>query len=112
MTVVQDELSVMFAALADPTRRAILEQLGDGDATVADLTGLFAITQQAVSKHLRGLERAGLISRGREPPVRRARRIDFARPGGSGSAVSPRTRTARPRRHVDRRAQPDLGGPP
>jgi DNA-binding transcriptional ArsR family regulator len=82
MTVVQDELSVMFAALADPTRRAILEQLGDGDATVADLTGLFAITQQAVSKHLRVLERAGLISRGREAQARPCRlepeRLDLA----------------------------------
>jgi DNA-binding transcriptional ArsR family regulator len=83
MTVVQDDLSVMFAALADPTRRAILEQLGDGgDATVADLTELFAITQQAVSKHLKVLERAGLISRGREAQSRPCRlqpeRLDVA----------------------------------
>jgi DNA-binding transcriptional ArsR family regulator len=82
MTVVQDELSVMFTALADPTRRAILEQLGDADATVADLTGFFAITQQAVSKHLKVLERAGLISRGREAQSRPCRleleRLDLA----------------------------------
>jgi DNA-binding transcriptional ArsR family regulator len=82
MTVVQDELSVMFAALADPTRRAILEQLGDGEATVVDLTGLFAITQQAVSKHLKVLEHAGLISRGREAQSRPCRlqpeRLDLA----------------------------------
>src|SRR2546421_8094735 len=73
MTVVEDELSAMFGALADPTRRAILEQLGAGDVTVADLTGRFAITQQAVSKHLKVLERAGLVSRGRAAQSRPCR---------------------------------------
>lgn len=65
MTVVEDELSLVFAALADPTRRAILERLAGGDATVKQLAEPFAITQQAVSKHLMVLERARLISRTR-----------------------------------------------
>jgi DNA-binding transcriptional ArsR family regulator len=60
-----DQLSLTFAALADPTRRAILDHLGDGEASVVELTGSFALTQQAISKHLKVLERAGLISRGR-----------------------------------------------
>jgi len=61
-----DDLSATFAALADPTRRAILERLAGGEATVGELAEPFPITPQAVSKHLRVLERAGLISRGRE----------------------------------------------
>jgi DNA-binding transcriptional ArsR family regulator len=62
---VVDELSLVFSALADPTRRAILERLARGDATVNQLAEPFAMTQQAVSKHLKVLERARLISRGR-----------------------------------------------
>ena len=65
MTVVEDDLSLVFAALADPTRRAILEQLSNGAATVNELAEPFAMSQQAVSKHLKVLERARLISRGR-----------------------------------------------
>jgi DNA-binding transcriptional ArsR family regulator len=61
----EDDLSVTFAALADPTRRAILTRLADGDATVNQLAEPFALTQQAISKHLKVLERAGLISRAR-----------------------------------------------
>jgi len=61
----EDDLSLTFAALADPTRRAILTQLADGDATVTELAEPFALTQQAISKHLKVLERAGLISRAR-----------------------------------------------
>jgi DNA-binding transcriptional ArsR family regulator len=61
--VVEDELTVTFTALADPTRRAILKRLALGDATVNELTEPFELTQQAVSKHLKVLERAGLISR-------------------------------------------------
>jgi DNA-binding transcriptional ArsR family regulator len=60
-----DELSLVFYALADPTRRAILERLARGDATVNQLTEPFAISQQAVSKHLKVLEKARLISRTR-----------------------------------------------
>ena len=64
-TVVSDELSLTFAALADPTRRAILTRLAAGEATVGELAEPFALTQQAVSKHIKVLERAGLISRSR-----------------------------------------------
>jgi DNA-binding transcriptional ArsR family regulator len=58
-----DELSVTLQALADPTRRAILERLTQGDATVNELAAPFPVTLQAVSKHLKVLERAGLITR-------------------------------------------------
>ncbi len=61
-----DRLSVTFAALADPTRRAILAQLSRGEATVKQLSEPFAMSGPAVSKHLRVLERAGLIVRGRD----------------------------------------------
>src|SRR6188472_4077464 len=61
-----DQLSATFAALADPTRRAILARLAQGDATVKTLAEPFDLTQPAVSKHLRVLERAGLIERGRQ----------------------------------------------
>jgi DNA-binding transcriptional ArsR family regulator len=61
-----DQLDTTFAALADPTRRAILARLADGDATVSELARPFAISQPAISKHLNVLERAGLISRSRQ----------------------------------------------
>jgi DNA-binding transcriptional ArsR family regulator len=61
-----DPLSATFAALADPTRRAILARLLEGSATVKELSAPFAMSGPAVSKHLRVLERAGLIKRGRE----------------------------------------------
>ena len=60
-----DQLSSTFAALADPTRRAILARLANGEATVNQLAEPFPITLQAISKHLKVLERAGLIKRGR-----------------------------------------------
>jgi len=60
-----DRLSVIFAALADPTRRAILARLADGDATVTELAEPFSISLPAISRHLKVLERAGLISRSR-----------------------------------------------
>lgn len=82
MTVVDDELSLVFSALADPTRRAILERLAHGDATVRQLAEPFAMTQQAVSKHLKVLERARLISRTRaaqsRPCVLDTERLDAA----------------------------------
>jgi DNA-binding transcriptional ArsR family regulator len=65
MVVETDELSLVFSALADPTRRAILERLARSDATVNQLAEPFAMTQQAVSKHLKVLEKARLISRTR-----------------------------------------------
>lgn len=61
-----DQLSAVFAALADPTRRALLERLADGPATVSALAEPFDMSLAAVSKHLKVLERAGLISRGRD----------------------------------------------
>ena len=60
-----DELSTTFAALADPTRRAILARLARGEASVKELAEPFELSQPAISKHLRVLERAGLIERGR-----------------------------------------------
>lgn len=60
------DLDATFAALADPTRRAILRRLREGEATVTELAEPFAMTQPAISKHLKVLERAGLISRGRD----------------------------------------------
>jgi DNA-binding transcriptional ArsR family regulator len=61
-----DPLSTTFAALADPTRRAILARLATGEASVKELAQPFAMTQPAVSKHLRVLERAGLVEPGRD----------------------------------------------
>ena len=68
-----DTLSLTFSALADPTRRAILERLASGAATVKELSAPFAMSGPAVSKHLRVLERAGLIARGREAQWRPCR---------------------------------------
>jgi DNA-binding transcriptional ArsR family regulator len=70
MAVVEDELSLVFSALADPTRRAIVERLAQGNATVNQLAEPFAMTQQAISKHLKVLERARLISRTRTAQAR------------------------------------------
>jgi DNA-binding transcriptional ArsR family regulator len=67
-------LDATFAALADPTRRAILARLATGEASVAQLAEPFAMSQPAISKHLKVLERAGLISRGRDAQ-RRPRRL-------------------------------------
>jgi DNA-binding transcriptional ArsR family regulator len=61
-----DPLDATFAALADPTRRAILARLAEGDASVKDLAAPFDLSQPAISKHLRVLERAGLIEQGRQ----------------------------------------------
>lgn len=61
----EDRLSVIFGALADPTRRAIIARLADGDATVTELAEPFSISLPAISRHLRVLEHAGLISRNR-----------------------------------------------
>jgi DNA-binding transcriptional ArsR family regulator len=68
-----DRLDRTFAALADPTRRAILARLAMGETTVAELAEPFEMTLPAISKHLKVLERAGLISRGRERQWRPAR---------------------------------------
>ena len=68
-------LNTTFAALADPTRRAIIARLASGEASVAELAEPFAISQPAISKHLKVLERAGLISRGQDAQ-RRPRRLE------------------------------------
>ncbi|RKN15719.1 transcriptional regulator [Micromonospora musae] len=68
-----DPVSTVFAALADPTRRAILARLAAGEATVNELAAPFPVSVQAISKHLNVLERAGLIVRTREAQWRRCR---------------------------------------
>ena len=70
-----NRLDATFAALADPTRRAILARLATGDASVMELAEPFAMSQPAISKHLKVLERAGLITRGRDAQ-RRPRRLE------------------------------------
>lgn len=77
MQLAQDALSSTFSALADPTRRAILVRLANGPATVKDLSAPFDMSGPAVSKHLRVLERAGLVQRGREAQWR-PRTLDAA----------------------------------
>jgi DNA-binding transcriptional ArsR family regulator len=73
-----EQLDATFAALADPTRRAILARLASGEASVTELAEPFAMSQPAISKHLKVLERAGLISRGRDAQ-RRPRRLEAQR---------------------------------
>jgi DNA-binding transcriptional ArsR family regulator len=73
-----DNLSATFSALADPTRRAILARLASGEATVMELAEPFALSQPTISKHLKVLENAGLISGGRDAQ-RRPRRLEAAR---------------------------------
>jgi DNA-binding transcriptional ArsR family regulator len=68
--VTPDRLDAVFGALADPTRRAILARLAEGDANVAELTTPFRMSQPAISKHLKVLEGAGLISRSRQATAR------------------------------------------
>jgi DNA-binding transcriptional ArsR family regulator len=82
--VAPDLLDATFAALADPTRRAILARLAHGEATVTELAEPFAMSQPAISKHLKVLERAGLISRGRDAQRRPARLV--ARPLAEANA--------------------------
>lgn len=73
MQIAPDPLSAKFAALADPTRRAILARLALGEATVTELAEPFEISQPAVSRHLKVLEKAGLIARGRQAQWRPCR---------------------------------------
>ncbi len=68
-----DQLSLIFAALADPTRRSILTRLAEGEATVTELAEPFPVSAPAISRHLKVLERAGLIARGREAQWRPSR---------------------------------------
>jgi DNA-binding transcriptional ArsR family regulator len=69
----EDELDLVFGALADRTRRAILARLAEGAANVGDLTALFTMSQPAVSRHLKVLEQAGLVSRTRQGTMRLSR---------------------------------------
>jgi DNA-binding transcriptional ArsR family regulator len=73
MSAVPDHLSLVFGALADPTRRAILQRLAAGEKSVTELAAPFAMTLPAITKHLKVLERAGLISRGRQAQWRPCR---------------------------------------
>jgi DNA-binding transcriptional ArsR family regulator len=73
MTTVTDQLSTTFAALADPTRRAILARLASGEATVTELAAPFDLSLPAISKHLKVLQRAGLIEQGRHAQWRPCR---------------------------------------
>jgi DNA-binding transcriptional ArsR family regulator len=68
-----DQLSLVFGALADPTRRAILTRLADGEANVAELAAPFSMSQPAISRHLKVLETAGLVSRSRQATARLSR---------------------------------------
>ena len=77
-----DQLDKTFAALADPTRRAILARLSSGEATVSELMQPFAMSQPAISRHLKVLEQAGLISRGRDAQ-KRPRRLEAASLAGA-----------------------------
>jgi DNA-binding transcriptional ArsR family regulator len=77
MNKIEHRLDATFAALSDPTRRAILARLASGEASVSELAEPFAISQPAISKHLKVLERAGLISRGHDAQ-RRPRQLQAA----------------------------------
>src|SRR4029450_11997233 len=90
-------LDATFAALADPTRRAILARLANGDAAVAELAGAFAMSQPAISKHLKVLERAGLVTRRRDAQ-RRPRRLEPRALAGAGGWLE-----AEPRRSGETR---------
>src|ERR1043165_2459471 len=115
-----DQLSAVFSALADPTRRAILAELADRDATVTELTAPLPISMPAVSRHLKVLERAALISRTRSgnwrggrphggPPDARSGRLDRALPAVLGLVPHPPRRS--PRCAAGRRARNGPHGP-
>src|SRR5499426_1910402 len=91
-TQVSDRLDATFLALADPTRRAILAHLARGEASVTELAEPFAISQPAISKHLKVLERAGLITVGQDAQ-RRPRRLE-GKPLGEASAWLERYRAS------------------
>ena len=110
-----DPLSITFAALADPTRRAILARLADGEATVNELAEPFDMSLQAVSKHLKVLERAGLISRGRNAQYRPCRLeaapLDAPSTGSSATARSGTDRFDRLEQHLRDIQQPERQAP-
>src|SRR3954465_14841970 len=108
-----DQLSLTFAALADPTRRAIVTRLAEGEATVNELAEPFPVSLPAISRHLKVLERAGLIVRSREGQWRPARGRGAARPrpGGAWGAEPEAGRAAGRGRGVDAIAHAHVGGP-
>ena len=110
-----DPLSVTFAALADPTRRAILARLAAGEATVNELAEPFDISLQAVSKHLKVLERAGLITRGQNAQYRPCRfesaPLDNAVGGSSDTAHIWTDRFDRLEQHLRDIQQPGIQPP-
>ena len=85
MVMKDDQLDAVFGALADPTRRSILARLTQGEATVAELVAPFDMSQPAISRHLKVLERAGLITRTRRATARLSRLLR----GGRGAAPRP-----------------------
>src|SRR3979409_2211038 len=107
-----DQISSTFAALADPTRRAILARLAAGECSVTELAAPFEMSMPAVSKHLRVLERAGLVAhraaRRRRPAG--GRRADRAPGRGATAAVPHRGCAVEGGRGLDRGLPPDLGG--
>ena len=107
-------LDATFAALADPTRRAILARLASGEASVTELAEPFDMTQPAISKHLKVLERAGLISRNRDAQ-RRPSRLEPQRLGEAtrspAQAVSPRSGMADVARPAHARSGPRAPAP-
>jgi DNA-binding transcriptional ArsR family regulator len=88
----RDQLSLTFAALADPTRRSILSRLAEGEATVGELAAPFSMSLPAISRHLKVLERAGLIARGREAQWRPSR-LEAAPLDEASAWIAERTRT-------------------
>ena len=106
-----DQLTSTFAALADPTRRAILARLAEGEATVNELAEPFPISLQAVSKHLKVLERAGLITRGRSAQLRPSRLRGGAAEGGRRVARAVPRLLAGKLRPPRRAPAGDRGGP-
>src|ERR1700739_546921 len=104
----EDQLSETFRALADPTRRAILARLASGEASVTELAEPFAMSQPAISKHLKVLERAGLISRGRDRQ-RRPCRLEAQALAAANEWLGRWGCAPRGRR---RRARPGPRGPP
>lgn len=87
----EDELDLVFGALADRTRRAILARLAQSQASVGDLTDMFAMSQPAISKHLKVLEHAGLVSRTRQGTVRLSHLEAEPLKGATGWLVDYRT---------------------
>src|ERR687891_469135 len=101
-----DPLNLTFAALADPTRRSILTRLAEGEATVTELAEPFAVSLPAISRHLKVLERAGLIVRGRTAQYRPCRLQPQPLGEGSFDRLEDHLRRTQKGRRIDRRSRP------